>query len=323
MNFIRELKKLNYFTGVLINYSRMNTVMNPNNDTTKTPTYEPDTTPAVAAVAVAIEEEVPAAVAPITLQTEDTGKIFEKAICDAYGIPYDGPFQYSQTDVDKLTPRLKRLVTDNLFPLCKHTASKGARYDFTALAAEEDGKVRHLSAKSNKKKGGKVAPQVVGQATPQKFWEEFLQFSNGSNESSSSPPVPDPATMKKYIQENITAIMPMLWRYTFDSPMVYYVRDTNQIRFIAPVIFAEASQPHWSSFQYSWSRHYDKWTNSTSLRVVVSPECGGGGGGGGGGKEETIMEFQFHTKSRQNMAIRWCIDKVLTLFAGHFKVTEL
>lgn len=262
-------------------------------------------------------DEVPTAVAPKKLNTEDTGKIFEKAICDAYGIPYDGPFQYSQADVDKLTPRLKRLVTDNLFPLCKHTASKGARYDFTAVMGDSGGEVLHLSAKSNKKKGGKVAPQVVGQATPQKFWEEFLQFSNGSNESSSSPPVPDPTTMKKYIQENTAAIMPMLWRYTFDSPIVYYVRDTDQIRFIAPVV---ADAPDWSSFQYSWSRPYDKWTNSTSLRVV-SP--GGEGGGGGGGKEETIMEFQFHTKSRQNMAIRWCIDKVLQVFAGHFKVTDL
>lgn len=284
LKFIREIKKLKYFSRVIHNYSSLNTAMNTNGDT------------------------------PKTLKTEDTGKIFEKAICDAYGIPYDGPFQYSQAEVDKLTPRLKRLVTDNLFPLCKHTASKGARYDFTAVMTEEDSsKVLHLSAKSNKKKGGKVAPQVVGQATPQKFWEEFLQFSNSSNDS--SPPVPDPATMKKYIQENITAIMPMLWRYTFDSPIVYYVRDTDQIRFIASVSHA----PDWSSFQYSWSRHYDKWTNSTSLRVVVSPECGGGSGG----KEETIMEFQFHTKSRQNMAIRWCIDKVLTLFAGHFKVTEL
>lgn len=290
-NFIRELKKLKYFSRVLVNYSRMNTAMNTN-------------------------DEVPTAVAPKKLKTEDTGKIFEKAICDAYGIPYDGPFQYSQADVDKLTPRLKRLVTDNLFPLCKHTASKGARYDFTAVMGDSGGEFLHLSAKSNKKKGGKVAPQVVGQATPQKFWEEFLQFSNGSNESSSSPPVPDPTTMKKYIQENTAAIMPMLWRYTFDSPIVYYVRDTDQIRFIAPVV---ADAPDWSSFQYSWSRPYDKWTNSTSLRVV-SP---GGEGGGGGGKEETIMEFQFHTKSRQNMAIRWCIDKVLQVFAGNFKVTDL
>ena len=106
----------------------------------------------------------------------------------------------------------------------------------------------------------------------------------------------------------------MLWRYTFDSPIVYYVRDTDQIRLIAPVV---GQQPDWSSFQYSWSRPYDKWTNSTSLRVVMPGGCGGGG------DTTTIMEFQFHTKSRQNMAVRWAIDKVLGVFAGHFKVTDL
>lgn len=298
MNFIRELKKLNYFSRVLVNYSRMNTAMNTNDDDTKT--YEPEPAPAVAA---AIIESLPAVV-PKTLKTEDTGKIFEKAICDAYGIPYDGPFKYSQADVDKLTPRLKRLVTDNLFPMCAHTASKGARYDFTAVMGESGGEVLHLSAKSNKKKGGKIAPQVVGQPMPQKFWEECVKFSNCSNENG----VPDTATLKKYIQENIAAIMPMLWRYTFDSPIVYYVRDTSEIRFIAP----GGDAPDWSSFQYTWSCPYDKWNQSSLLRIV-----------GPGNKEESIMEFQFHTKSRQNMAIRWCIDKVLQVFAGHFKVTEL
>ncbi len=102
----------------------------------------------------------------------------------------------------------------------------------------------------------------------------------------------------------------MLWRYTFDSPIVYYVRDSDLIRFIAPTTGCE---PDWPSFKYTWSRSYDKWSNSTSLRVLTQ----------GGGKEETIMEFQFHTKSRQNMAVRWVIDKVLDVFAGHFKVVSL
>ena len=301
MNFIRELKKLNYFSRVLVNYSRMNTAMNTNDDDTKT--SEPEPAPAVAEAI----ESLPAVV-PKTLKTEDTGKIFEKAICDAYGIPYDGPFKYSKADVDKLTPRLKRLVTDNLFPMCAHTASKGARYDFTAVAENSEGKVIHLSAKSNKKKGGKVAPQVVGQPMPQKFWDECSVSGIGVSGIGMSETVPDTATLKKYIQENIAAIMPMLWRYTFDSPIVYYVRDTSEIRFIAP----GGDAPDWSSFQYTWSCPYDKWNQSSLLRIV-----------GPGNKEESIMEFQFHTKSRQNMAIRWCIDKVLQVFAGHFKVTEL
>ena len=241
-----------------------------------------------------------------TLKTEDTGKIFEKAICDAYGIPYDGPFQYSQADVDKLTPRLKRLVTDNLFPPCVHTASKGARYDFTAVnggtGCEGGTGGVHLSAKSNKKKGGKIAPQVVGQSHPQKFCQELgIEYTT-------------PEDLKQYIQANITTVLPMLWKYTFDSPIVYYVKDTNDIRFIT----ASAAAPDWSSFQYVWTRTHDKWTNSSSLKVIIDD-----GVGSGKRKEESILEFQFHTKSRQNMAVRWTIDKVLRIFSGHFTVVSL
>ena len=50
--------------------------------------------------------------APAPLKTEDTGKIFEKAICDSFGIPYDGPFKYSQDEVNKLVPRLSNIVTN-------------------------------------------------------------------------------------------------------------------------------------------------------------------------------------------------------------------
>ncbi len=292
--FTRGLKKLKYLSSIYVKYSSR--IMETN-------ITKPGDDDVVVAPAAQLTK----------LQTEDTGKIFEKAICDAYGIPFDGPFQYSQAEVDKLTPRLKRLVTDNLFPLCVHTASKGARYDFTAVA---DSGI-HLSAKSNKKKGGKVAPQVVGQATPQKFWEEVCICSSVAiaepaiAEPAIAADPTEPATLKKYIQENITTIMPMLWRYTFDSPIVYYVRDTNEIRFIAPA--GGDDEPDWSAFQYTWSRSYDKWTNSTSLRVIAPGDV----------KEETIMEFQFHTKSRQNMAVRWAIDKVLQVFAGHFKVDVL
>jgi hypothetical protein len=251
-----------------------------------------------AGVEASVETETEAA-PKATLKTEDTGKIFEKAICDAYGIPYDGPFQYSQADVDKLTPRLKRLVTDNLFPACVHTASKGARYDFTALGSGSDSGSGHLSAKSNKKKGGKIAPQVVGQSHPQKFCQELgIGYTT-------------PEDLKQYIQANIMTVLPMLWKYTFDSPIVYYVKDTNDIRFITA-----SGSPDWSSFQYVWTRTHDKWTNSSSLKVIIEEGCGKR-------KEESILEFQFHTKSRQNMAVRWTIDKVLRIFSGHFTVVSL
>jgi hypothetical protein len=223
----------------------------------------------------------------VSLKTEDTGKIFEKAICDGYGIPYDGPFKYSQEEADKLAPRLKKLTADDLFPQCSHTASSGARYDFTSI----DG-TRHLSAKSNKKKGGKLAPQVVGQAHPKKFCQVLgIEYTS-------------PEQLKKYIQEHIVdSVLPLLWSYTFDSQIVYYVKETDTIRFITPTSHAVVN---WSEYQYDWTCSHDNWKNSSSLKMLIN------------GKQEVILEFQFHSKNRQNMAVRWSIENVLRLFENQF-----
>jgi hypothetical protein len=237
----------------------------------------------------------PTPAAPAPLKTEDTGKIFEKAICDSFGIPYDGPFKYSQDEVNLLVPRLSRLATDKLFPPCVHTASKGARYDFTSI----DGKT-HLSAKSNKKKGGQLAPQVVGQPHPQKFCQVLgIEYTT-------------PETLKQYIQENIVSILPVLWNYTFDSQIIYYVKETNTIRFITPLPETTTTPAvNWSEFQYTWTCPHDKWNNTSSLKLEIN------------GKKERILEFQFHTKNRQNMAIRWSIETVLRVFNKQFTIVSL
>jgi hypothetical protein len=226
------------------------------------------------------------------LKTEDTGKIFEKAICDVYGIPFDGPFKYSQEEANHLVPRLKKLVSDNLFPQCSHTASKGARYDFTSI----DG-TQHLSAKSNKKKGGKIAPQVVGQAHPIKFCKIMgIEYTS-------------PEQLKQYIQEHIVdSVLPLLWAHTFDCPILYYLKETGEISFITPLCDGAVN---WSQYQYNWTCSYDNWKNSSTLKIIID------------GKEEAILEFQIHSKNRQNMAIRWITENVLQLFKNQFSIITL
>ena len=94
----------------------------------------------------------------------------------------------------KLATRLLRLI--ELFPICSHTAKKGARYDFTAVDPTIVGLSKHLSAKTSKKRGGKVAPQVVGQSKPQKFCDELgITFTTVE-------------ALKSHIQANIQTILP-------------------------------------------------------------------------------------------------------------------
>lgn len=221
------------------------------------------------------------------VRTEDTGKKFEMAICLAYGIPYQGKYTYSMKTPEKLKSRLIKLV--ELFPRCSHTANKGARYDFTSTD-----NTQHLSAKSTKKGIGKVAPQVIGQCNPIKFCE-IIGIAYTTN-----------TDLKKYIQTNIISILPILESYTFDCPNIYYNQEKNTIRYIT------LNNPiEWDKYKYKWTCNYNEWNNSSSLKIV------------GEEKEMALLEVQFHTKSRNNMAVRWCYENVLYQFNDKMCIIEI
>lgn len=222
------------------------------------------------------------------LQTENTGKIFEMAICLAYGIPYDGKYKYGMEIPEKLTPRLSKLIDH--FPMCRHTAKKGARYDYTSVTDE----TKHLSAKSNKKSTGKVAPQVLGQTQPKKFCECM------------GIPYTTNLELKKYIQTEIRTILPILVGYTFDCSTVYYNEEKDTIRFITmhtPI--------DWSKYTFKWTCDWNTWKNSSTLKINTEH------------REIALLEFQFHTKSRTNMAIRWHYETFLTLFKESLTIVDL
>lgn len=222
------------------------------------------------------------------LRTEDTGKIFEKAICLAYNIDYDGKYKYSMKLAEELKLRLNKLV--EIFPMCSHTAKKGARYDFTSLTDE----TIHLSAKTTKKGVGKVAPQVIGQSQPKKFCE-YIGITYTTN-----------TDLKKHIQTNILTILPILINYTLDCPNIYYNQQEDTIRFIT------LHQPiKWDTYNFKWTCNYNEWKNSSTLKIIVEE------------KEMGLVEFQFHTKSRSNMAIRWYYENFLTIFNHNLSIIHM
>jgi hypothetical protein len=224
---------------------------------------------------------------PEKIITEDTGKIFEMAICMALGINYDGTYKYTLERAEQLKPRLA--ILNRLCPMARHTASKGARYDFTA--SDET----HLSAKSAKKGVGKVAPQVIGQAQPEKFCE-LVGIAYTTNKD-----------LKEYIQTNIVSLLPILVSYTFDCPTVYYNEEKNSIRLInllRPI-------DDWAKYQFNWTRDWSNWNNSSTLKIIVE------------GKQLALLEFQIHTKSRTNMAIRWCYENFLCIFRQNLCIIHM
>ena len=232
------------------------------------------------------------------LQTEDTGKMFEMAICMAYGIPYDGPYKYDLEKPKVLADRLKLLT--EVFPMCSHTARKGARYDFTAVGDE----TQHLSAKTTKKGIGKVAPQVLGQCQPQKLCVLLnIEWT-------------DTPTLKKYIQENIETILPVCADHTFDCPNIFYNEKHNTIQYIT-----QETPIEWGQYDYTWSRTWDKWNNSAVVKITPKSSAPATASASPlKTKPIPLMEFQFHSKNRTNVAIRWFYGNCLSVFKGALKV---
>jgi hypothetical protein len=222
------------------------------------------------------------------LKTEDTGKMFEMAVCLAFNTPYIGKYKYDLELPKQLEPRLKSL--SSLFPKCVHSAERGSRYDFTAV----DDPLQHLSAKTIKKGSGKVAPQVIGQAQPQKFCEII------------GIPYTDVSGLKKYIQENITNILPYLITYTFDCPNLYYHKERDIIMYIKLI-----KDINWEERDYIWTKVADKWNNSSTLKIKTPSGF------------ISLVEFQFHTNNRTNMAIRWCYDNLIDVFKDNFSIVRL
>jgi hypothetical protein len=222
--------------------------------------------------------------------TEDDGKMFEMGICLALGISYNGKYKYGMDIPNELKTRLEPIKT--IFSDYTHTAKSGARYDYTSISDPE----KHISAKTTKKGNGKVAPQVIGQAQPLKFCTMV------------GIPYTNIAELKKYIQENIASILPILFGYTFDCPMLYYNVEKNSIRLLHLI---EGFHIDWSGFSYIWTCDWTVWNNSSCVKIL---ECG---------KTIPLMEFQFHTKSRTNMAVRWYFEELLSVFGKHFTIKNL
>jgi hypothetical protein len=225
-----------------------------------------------------------AAAAAPRVVTEDLGKILERAICFLYDTPYDGHYRYSEAAAQALVPRIAKLKDH--FPACTHTAKGGGLYDYSTAAGQ------HLSAKTTKR-GGKVAPQHVGQAKPAAFCERLAL-----------PPMEIPA-LKAYLQERPAEILPKLEDFTWSCPTIYYNKATDKVLYIvrrSPLPWA--AQP---PAAYTWTRPAATWTNSSTLKI----------------NGRSILEVQFHTASRTNMAVRWCFEAVLAAFPECFEIHEL
>lgn len=94
--------------------------------------------------------------------------------------------------------------------------------------------------------------------------------------------------------------------HTFDCPNIYYHQENDNILFIK-----QEKDIDWEKVTYEWTKIGDDWNNSSTLKIRTSRGF------------VALAEFQFHTTSRTNMAIRWFYDNVLDIFRDNFSITTL
>lgn len=217
--------------------------------------------------------------------TEDLGKIFEKAICILFNISYEGNYKYSEEEAIILSNRLIKLK-DIIPNTLKHTAQNGNQYDFQSIESNT-----YLSAKTTKK-DGKICPQVIGQTTKKKFGEYFNLNVDITLDQ-----------IKEYIQMNQLHLLNEYSKHTFDCPMVYFNKKSNNLLYITL-----STAIDWSQYEIIFS-HIKKnkvWNESSSISI----------------HNITIGEYQIH-KHRNCIKFRWSFEKLLTLFKDNFNIIEL
>jgi len=224
----------------------------------------------------------------VKISTEDTGKVFEMAICLRYDIKYVGPYKYGLDRPTQILPYLHSLP--ELFPSCRHTAEKGSRYDFTT----SDG-CMHLSAKTSKRRQAKIAPQVYGQCSIEKLCK-VMKWNSQMLQS----------VFKQQFQNSIIELLKLFEHHTFDCDIIYYNQARNDVTYIKKIYNID-----WSQKEFKWTKEWENWKNSTTLKIKV------------GEKYIPIFESQVHNRGRTNMANRWCFENVLKIFSEHFTITKL
>lgn len=219
--------------------------------------------------------------------TEDLGKIFEMAICLLYSISYDGNYKYSMEAAQEITNKLSKLkeIFDHTLI---HTAKGCSRYDFTSETYPNI----QLSAKTSKKKDGKVCPQVIGQPTKKKFCQYFnLDISTTKDQ------------IKDYIINNIYKLLEEYFNYTFDCPIVYYNENNNKILFIKKI-----ENIVWTKFTIEFSHITNSkiWNESSTIKI----------------NGHSIGEFQMHN-NRNGIKFRWHFEKLMDVFPENFNIMDV
>ena len=235
------------------------------------------------------------------MNNETVGISAEVAIANVFDVDIN-PEYIDRADEDVV--ELLEFDLDTIFqkegiPLpIEHVAEEQNPVDFVL----EDGSA--LSVKTNQKRLGKVAPQIIGQPTSQTYFEYFEDYIEFDIPESYK----DRIKLFKQISINeIETVIEHYWNNLFECEHLLYFYDiidkNGNVKENYKYIYVKkpANAPKWNTKRFKFTQSLNTWVESCTVRCITDE-----------GKTISIGEFQAH-RNRNCLKFRFNMRGVLKL----------
>lgn len=228
-------------------------------------------------------------------KTEIIGISAEVAIADHFNVPVDPRYRKrgNQDIVKLIIPMVEIIFSNNNIPYpIKHIAVDLNPIDFEL----KDKKT--LSVKTNQKKLGKVAPQIIGQPTSETYFTYFKDLINIDIPRSYEEKA---HLFKEFTLSKIDRVMEKYWENLFHCDYLIYFYNflnmygdlTGEPQFL---VLSKIKSPKWNKKKFSFTQNIKTWNESNTVKY----------------DNLAIGEFQVHN-NRDNFKFRFNMNNILLL----------
>lgn len=199
---------------------------------------------------------------------EQIGISVELAVASEYGLVVsDSYVERGVKDiVDVLKPFIRTAMRMRNVPTpVAHIAEGQNPVDFSL----EEGKT--LSAKSNMRAAGKVAPQNIGQPTSKSFWERLPMLAPSGVDVSKLSYLQSSLLFKSVALSSTVELMNEYWKNLFSCDYILYVsdavnRDGSIYSNPTVKIFEKVAVPNWVYSDFSFTQSLSSWKESCTVK---------------------------------------------------------
>lgn len=227
---------------------------------------------------------------------EQIGLAGEVAIADVFNVPIESLYRKRTTQslIESITPIIPGIFTNENIPQpIAHIAERQNKVDFNLANGGT------LSVKTNQKGLGKVAPQVVGQASSTTFFPFFASIIPATLVPSTH--AAKTQLFKATVFSHIDKMLEIYWSNMFDCDYLIHIYNvlnranqiTNNPKYI---VLSKRDSPVWDRQKITFTQNLESWNESNTVKYDGI----------------SIGEFQIHS-NRDNFKFRFNLDGVTKL----------